>query len=246
MTKPTVCRPRFATPRSPERETRGAEVAAVALAFGVELMEWQKMVADVGSEMLPGTRTPAYRELIVTVPRQCGKTTLTLAFEIHRALMWGERQSIAYTAQTGHDAREKLLNDQVPLLDAPGTPVREAVRRIHRASGSEGVSFENGSRLFILNSGNDAGHGKVVDLAVIDEAFADVDDRREQSLLPAMITRSSGQILVISTAGTERSPFLRRKVDTGRAAVANGENEGIAYFEWSADEDADPGDIETW
>ena len=65
-------------------------------------------------------------------------------------------------------------------------------------------------------------------------------------MLPAMLTRPAAQILNISTAGTERSVFLKRKVDAGRAAVANGETQGIAYFEWSADEEADPDDPATW
>jgi len=239
------CKPRWATQATPGRKTRGPEVAAVAKAIGYELMEWQKQVLDIGLELLDDG-TPAFREVIVTCPRQVGKTVLTLSWELHRCIMWGGAENVAYTAQTGHDAREKLLQDQLPMLESKTAPIREAIERIHRASGSEGVTFSNGSRLFILNSGEDAGHGKVCSLAIIDEAFADFDDRREQSLLPAMITKKDAQIVVISTAGTERSAFLRRKIDLGRAAVANGENEGVAYFEWSADPDADPADPETW
>jgi hypothetical protein len=216
------------------------------MAIGYELMDWQKMVLDIGLELLDDG-SMAYREVIVTCPRQVGKTVLTLSWELHRCIMWGNGpQNVAFTAQTGHDAREKLLQDQLPLLEAKDAPIREAIERIHRASGSEGVSFSNGSRLFILNSGEDAGHGKVCSLAIIDEAFADFDDRREQSLLPAMITKRDAQIVVISTAGTERSAYLKRKIDLGRACVANGENENVAYFEWSADPDADPADPETW
>jgi hypothetical protein len=209
-------------------------------------MPWQRYVADVGLEMLEGTSVPAYREIVVTIPRQNGKTTLTLAFEIQRALGWGGPQSIAYTAQTGKDAREKLLNDQAPLLVAKTSSCRKGVSRVLRGVGNEAITFVTGSRIFILNSGEDSGHGKTIDLGVIDESFADEDDRREQSMLPAMLTRPAAQILNISTAGTERSVFLKRKVDAGRAAVANGETQGIAYFEWSADEEADPDDPATW
>jgi len=34
----------------------------------------------------------------------------------------------------------------------------------------------------VLNSGEGAGHGKTVDLAVLDETWADKDDSREQAL----------------------------------------------------------------
>jgi hypothetical protein len=209
-------------------------------------MPWQRLVADVGLELMPDTGLPAYREIVVTVPRQNGKTTLTLAFEIQRALGWGAPQMIAYTAQTGKDAREKILNDQVPLLTAKRSPVRVALDRVLRGVGNEAITFKTGSRIFVLNSGEEAGHGKTLDLGVIDESFADIDDRREQAMKPSMLTRPSAQILNISTAGTDRSPFLKRKVDTGRAAVANGVTQGLAYFEWSADEDADIYDPETW
>lgn len=212
-------------------------------------MPWQRLVADIGLELLPGTLIPAYREVVITVPRQSGKTTLTLAFEVQRALGWGEAQRIAYTAQTGKDAREKMLNDQGPLLDPklpPRLPIKAAVDRVLRGIGNEAISFKNGSRIFILNSGEDSGHGKTLDLGVIDESFADEDDRREQAMLPAMLTRPAAQILNISTMGTEKSVFLNRKVDVGRAAVADGVTQGIAYFEWSADESAPIDDPATW
>lgn len=219
-------------------------MAAVAEALGQPLMPWQRFVADVGTELLADGR-PAYREIIVTIPRQSGKTTLTLAFEMQRALAWQSAQRIAYTAQTGSDARKKLLDDQVPIIMA--STLRHAVDRVHRAQGNEAVIFKGGSRIDVLASSDSAGHGKTIDLGVIDEAFADIDDRREQAILPAMATRRAAQMIVVSTAGTDASAYLRRKVDAGRSAVDRGENTGIAYFEWSSDfESADPDDPRTW
>jgi hypothetical protein len=207
-------------------------------------MPWQQLVADVGLELLPGTLIPAYREVIVTVPRQSGKTSLVLAIEVQRALGWSELQRIAYSAQNGVEARRKLLDDQVPLLKE--SPLWGAIQSVARAQGHESVIFKGGSRIDVLAGLEGSGHGRTVDLGVIDEAFDDFDNRREQALIPAMSTRPSAQLLVISTAGHDGSAYLKRKVDSGRAAVVNGENEGIAYFEWSADEDADPLDPDTW
>jgi hypothetical protein len=81
---------------------------------------------------------------------------------------------------------------------------------------------------------------------VIDEAFADTDNRREQALLPTMATRESPQLWNVSTAGTQASIYLRRKVDVGRAAVAADRRSGIAYFEWSIPETEDIDDPEVW
>ena len=207
-------------------------------------MPWQRLVVDVGMEINPDSGLPAYREIIIEVPRQSGKTTLMLALECHRALLWGRPQRIAYTAQTGWDARKKLIEDQAPLLK--GSELAPAVENVLRGVGNEAIIFKGGSRIDVLASSESAGHGRTLDLGVIDEAFADLDFRREQAILPAMATRADGQLIVVSTAGTDASVLLRRKVDAGRAAVADGATSGIAYFEWSAPDDVDPDDEATW
>jgi hypothetical protein len=205
-------------------------------------MPWQKEVVDVALE-LEGVH-PAYREICLTIPRQSGKTTLILAMVLHRALRWGGPQRIAYTAQTGHDARQKLLDDWVPLIER--SPFAPLVERVYRANGDEAIIFRNGSRVEVLRNSISAGHGRTLDLAIIDEAFSDEDDVREQGLLPTMATKRDAQLLVVSTAGTDRSIYLKRKVDQGRAATDAGLDHGTAYFEWSADPEDDPFDREMW
>lgn len=241
------CEPRFATRRSPERETLGAAVGAIAEILGRPLMPWQQLVADVGLELLPNGR-PAYRNVVFTVPRQSGKTTLILAWELQRALGWtqvmGEPQRIVYSAQTGKDAREKLVEDQHPLLEPRKKLL--GIRALRIANGSEGVLWKNGSRLGLMGGTESSGHGKTVDLAVKDELFHDTDFRRDQTLNPAMVTRSYAQVLTASTMGTTNSVALNAEVAAGRAAVEAGKTAGVAYFEWSADDDEDPADPETW
>jgi hypothetical protein len=205
-------------------------------------MPWQREVVDVALELEDGS--PAYRETVLTIPRQSGKTTLILALVLHRALRWGGPQRIAYTAQTGHDARQKLLDDWVPLIER--SPFAPLIERVYRANGDEAIIFRNGSRVEVLRNSISAGHGRTLDLAIIDEAFADEDDTREQALLPTMATKRDAQLLIVSTAGTDRSIYLKRKVDQGRASVEAGNDTGIAYFEWSAEPDDDPFDREMW
>jgi len=205
-------------------------------------MPWQADVVNVFGETEGGT--PSYRELVLTVPRQSGKTTLILAIMLHRAIYYGKPQRIAYTAQTGHDARQKLLDDFVPIIER--SPFANLVERVYRANGDEAIIFGNASRIEVLRNSISAGHGRTLDLAIIDEAFADEDDVREQALLPTMATKKDAQIVVVSTAGTERSLYLKRKVDQGRAASEADTGEGIAYFEWSANPDDDPYDREVW
>jgi phage terminase large subunit-like protein len=103
----------------------------------------------------------------------------------------------------------------------------------------------NGSLLTLLSDQEASGHGESVDLGVIDEAWA-VDARTEQSVRPALLALVNGQILRASTAGTLRSTYWRSRVDGGRTAAEVGVTEDACYFEWSAPEDADPGDPRTW
>jgi phage terminase large subunit-like protein len=206
-------------------------------------MPWQRQVAEVANELLPDG-TPAFREVIVSVPRQSGKTTMTLSQSVERCTMRDKPQHVAYTAQTGSDARKKLLNDQVPILE--GSPLWKSVRRVARANDNAGIVFRNGSRIDVLASNASAGHGRVLDLGLVDEAFDDIDDRREQSMLPAMITKTDAQLWIVSTQGTDASVYLNRKIDLGRAAALEGRTSGIAYFEWAIPDDADIDDSASW
>lgn len=205
-------------------------------------MPWQRHVADVMGEMMPNG-LPAYREGIVLVMRQSGKTTWLLSDEIETGLRPVSHR-IVYSAQTGQDGRYKLLIDQWPMVEA--SPLRAAFRAPTQAPGAEAIRFKNGSRIETLASGSAAGHGRTLDKGVIDEAFKDEDDRREQAMLPAMLTKPNAQLLIVSTMGTDASVYLNRKVDTGRALVESGVREGVAYFEWSVPADADIDDPAVW
>lgn len=208
-------------------------------------MPWQQQVLDVGLEIDPETGLLAYREVIVTVMRQQGKTAgVILPIEVDRCLMWTEKQRVIYTAQTGSDARKKLLEDKVPAIQA--SEIWGAVRTVYRAAAHEAIIFKNESRIELMASSEDSGHGFTVDLGVLDECWRDEDDRREQAILPGMVTRPWGQLWVTSTQGTDKSTFLNRKTEMGRAATLEDKGSGIAYFEWSIPEDADIENPEVW
>ena len=239
---PARCEPRWATPRTPGRLTYGPKARAVGRALGFELDDWQQRVLDVALEVDPATGRLAFREVWVLVPRQQGKSTLLLAAMVWRALGLGGPQRILYTAQTRSDARKKWEDDWLPVLD------RSPLARAHHArktNGHEASIFTGGSHLGLVASTEKAGHGQVLDMGVLDEAFAQVDARVEQAMVPAMNTRPSPQFWGVSTAGTADSLYLRSKVEMGRGAVDRGVS-GVAYFEWSAADDEDPADPRTW
>src|SRR5262252_3191012 len=76
--------PILATPRS-DRQSYGGAVAKLARAMGKPMMPWQRHVADVALEIDADGRF-VYNLVLVTVPRQSGKTTLFGAVLDHRAI----------------------------------------------------------------------------------------------------------------------------------------------------------------
>ena len=233
----------------------GHEVATIADRLGQSFMPWQAQWALVVGEMVrdeeTGVWVPAYPEAFATLMRQQGKTLGMLAAMLHRAMLWeaydGKPQLIVYTGQTGSDARKKFRKEHWPMITT--SALMPGITRPRFAAEDTGIDFVNGSFLTLWSNSPEAGHGSVVDLGVMDEIWSDVDDRREQALIPATATRADRQKLISSTAGTQASVLFMRKRAAGRAAVATGRTEGMAYVEFSADPDDpvfDPEDPALW
>lgn len=209
----------------------------------MSLMPWQRDVIDVAMEIDPTTGRLAYREVILTVPRQSGKTSLILATAVHRALGFGTRQNISYAAQTRQDARKKWEDEHLVILES--SPFRKLFKT-RKTNGNEAILWKNRSQHGIVANTEKSGHGPTLDLGFVDEAFAQVDNRLEQAFKPAMVTRRNAQLWVVSTAGTDASVYLKEKIAAGRAAVEAGRRKGVCYIEYSAPDDADPTDEDVW
>lgn len=236
--------PRWGTPRNPDRLTLGPQVSVIMRRLGTPPMPWQSYVNDVAFEVDPDTGTLAYREVRLTVPRQSGKTTITLGRRVHRCTVLGDDQVSSYTAQTGVDARKKFIDGQLPALRK--TPFGRMFRT-RLTNGHEAMLWQNGSIMNLIATTEKSGHGGTIDDATIDEAFAQPDSRIEQALRPAMITRRNAQLLVVSSMGwLGQSEWWHGKIDDGRERVESGLSSKVAHFEWSAPEDADIDDEATW
>jgi hypothetical protein len=230
--------PQWGTARS-ERQSYGRAAGILsAQKLGRPLLPWQQHVADVALEIDPGTGRLAYRQVVVTVPRQSGKTTgLLFTVAVLRCLMFGRRQRIVYTAQDRNSAREKFSEEFVPILrEAPGLKEGRDFR-VREANGSEAITFlASGSTIKISATLTNSGHGRTLDMPSIDEAFEHGGTDVEQGFRVPMITRPEPQLWVLSTAGDERAAYLERKRTSGRASVESpGSVPGLAYFEWSAE-----------
>src|SRR3990172_8331164 len=109
--------PTHATQPTPGRGSLGWRLGNIGRELGTPLMGWQQYVADVGLDVDSDTGRLGFKEVMVWVMRQNGKTTLVLTAECARCLLWGREQRVAYTAQTGKEARSKFKDDHLPIID---------------------------------------------------------------------------------------------------------------------------------
>lgn len=246
---PSLCLPRYATPRSPDRPTLGPRVGQVAAALRKPLMWHQQQIADVALELDPQTGLLAYREVVVVMMRQNGKSELILPVITHRSMSWPEQRSV-YTTNTSAKARERWEDIHLKRLKA--SPFKSMFTERLRLA-QEAILWNNGSTYSpISTTAKTGGTGDSVDLGVIDEAWVHEDSGLEQALRPTMLTREQPQLWLLSMvpgptrAKTITSAFLRRKMALGRARVRAGLQSDMCYVEFSAEDGLDPGDPATW
>jgi len=233
------CAPRWATPRT-RRRTLAPQLAPVARQLGLRLLPWQRLVLSTALER--AGRRPAYRDVLVSVPRQSGKSSLALTLIVWR-LLSAPDQLVLYSAQNRAAARRKLLHTWWPRLRRTELAPRF---KLFRGFGAEMLEADNGSRLELLSATESAGHGETTDLVVVDEAWVHQDAAVEQAVRPTMSTRPDAQLWALSTAGTPKSVWWRSKLDAGRASAELGVTSGVALLEWAAPNDADPTDEAVW
>lgn len=233
----------YATPRAPSRATIGHRIANVAAMMGKPGMPWQRQVWDVAGEVDSFGRL-VYEVVVVTVPRQSGKTTMYGPVQIERALTTPGCKTF-YTAQTGKDARSRF-NDLKQLLE--GSELLHLGPLFRLSAGDEAIVWPNGSRNKIFAPVEAALHGETPPLVGMDEIW-ELDELLgdailEGAIIPAQVTLAGRrQVWLISTAGTAASKFLRKHVDRGRQSVTDpGSFPKLAYFEASLPADADPFD----
>lgn len=223
--------PKFATSRDPGRPTLGTRQAAFAeIWLRQPLMPWQRYVVDVAGEVNEDG-TPRYPVVVVTGPRQGGKSHLSLARTGERCFS-RPRFRAWYTAQTGGDARDQFLKFDEENLNE--TPLRRFVKTL-RGNGHEVMKFPNQSTIRPHPPTETSLHGKQSDQNDIDEAWAFTAEDGAmlmQAIAPTQLTRPHAQTWIWSAGGTAASTWLAEFVSRGRAADPD-----IAYFEWGIPDD---------
>jgi hypothetical protein len=195
-------------------------------------MPWQAYVIDVANEVDPVTGWWAYDEVVVTVPRQAGKTTLKMPTYLHRMQLVPSGE-LWMTAQKGEKAVARWTKATDAMLRHP--ELAPDLKRWVGRSAWKLLYGPTGTVLKPFAPDDENMHGESPDLVDVDEwwAFdAVAAEGLQAAYRPGLLTRNA-QVWKTSTMGTEASAGLNADVKKGRAAVEMDRRSGTAYFEWS-------------
>ncbi|MFE4078214.1 hypothetical protein [Paenarthrobacter sp. YIM B13468] len=234
--------PLHATQPTPGAKHELAIVERVAKELGTPLLPWQRFVVRVATEKSPDG---SYRfgTIVLTVPRQSGKSLLIRTVLTARALTMPKRKSFS-TAQTGKDSAERWRD----LIDAIAASKFGNTIHVRRAADSPRITFHNGSRIAPFVPNEESLHGYTFSDLVMDECFS-FDELLGNGILgaaiPAMQTMKDRQTWLISTKGTPKSTFLNEWIKRGRLSLQE-EEPSIALFEWALPDGVDASDASLW
>lgn len=226
--------PAYATARNPKNPSFGKRVAAVAAHLGTPLMPWQRTVADVITELDPANPGAwRYPLVVISVPRQAGKTALLRALLVDRMMCY-RKHEILMTAQTGKDARKRWKQ----ITTALDSKKKKNYFRTYESRGGEELEYlPTGSFIAPFAPTPKSIHGDSLHCVAVDEAWAfdaDAGHDLETAIMPTQLTVKDSQLIVVSTKGTTDSAYLNQLIGRGRQAVQDPASQ-MAYFEWSAD-----------
>jgi hypothetical protein len=220
-------RPRiFAAP--PASSSAGREAVQLAQLAGLHLDPWQAFVLEHALAEGPGGKWAAF-EIGVVVPRQNGKGALLEARELAGLFLLGERMIIhsAHQFDTSLEAFYRLLG----LIE--GTPdLSRRVKRVSKSHGEEGIELTSGQRIRFRTRTKGGGRGFSCDCLILDEAMI-LPEVSQAALLPTLAARPNPQVWYTGSAVDQRVHEHGIVLTRVRERGIRGDEEGLAYFEWS-------------
>lgn len=236
--------PAFFTRPTPGAQHDLGACRVIARSLGTPLMPWMELVLRVATERrLDDPRQYRYPIVILTVPRQAGKTTTVRIKLVQRAIANRGRRAF-YTAQTGKDATARWKD----LVKAVEQSPLGHFATVRLAAGSQALTFPNDSSIAPFAPTARSLHGYTPHDVDLDEVFDYTEEQGNDvmgAVGPAQVTLADRQLWMLSTMGHAGSTFWHGWIEVGRAATLDPDT-NIAYFEWSLPEGLDPEDPASW
>lgn len=247
----------------PDRDHTLGDIASDLLELaGKYPDDWQRFVLDVACGQVESGRFSAF-EVVLNCPRQNGKNVCIEARELLGLFLLREPVIIHSahqfkTARKSFNDLQKMIRTTPSMYERvlgyrPGMGVWDEIKGIKSNGAEMSVEIDHGedengnrvtSKLEYQARSSGGGRGFTGDLIVLDEAY-DLSDAEIAAMMPTMAARSidgNPQIWYTSSAGLPDS-FVLAKL---RERALAGNEAKLAYFEWSAADDADSGDVDAW
>lgn len=237
--------PRIFTP--PLRElTRSTTYGFEVIDFARDVLEmpldpWQEFLVIHAGELLEDGR-PRFRQVLVLVSRQQGKTTLLTVLQLFWAFVDNQPLTLGTSTNLGN-AKGVFLD--VCQIAQDNYWLNREIDRIRNAAGEEALETTFGTRVKIAASNRKGGRGLRIDRLVLDELREHTDWQAWNAAYPAMSARPFGQAWMLSNQGDDTSVVLDAKRGSATRYIETGEGDyRLGLFEWSAPDGCDPLDPE--
>lgn len=238
VAKPVMghAKPRIAPPTPARSDVKGFRETAEAMA--IVLMPWQVEFARYLTATGKDGRL-LYREVCGVVARQQGKTTL-MKPHIIRCLRAGRK--VMHIAQNRELPRQMFGIIADALSGEPDLFPKRRGRVIwpRYGSGQEEIALLNGGSYRIAASSRGGGRGWPNDVVIIDELREMTDREVVGAVEPTLTMSVDPQMIYLSNAGADDSVVLNDVRDRA------GQDDALAYLEWSASPERRPDDIAGW
>lgn len=190
--------------------------------IGIDLLPWQRWLLIHALELLPDGNF-RFRNVVVLVARQNGKSTLSLVMALWFMYVYGFELVIG-TAQD-LDLAEEIWESAVEL--AQDNPELAAeISRVVRVNGKKALELTGGQRYKVKAANRRAGRGLSGDLILLDELREHQTWEAWSAITKTTMARAVAMIWSMSNAGDATSVVLRHLRKMGHIAL--GDPDGIA------------------
>jgi phage terminase large subunit-like protein len=230
---------------TPETSYGYAVIVFAALVLGEPLDPWQQWLVIHLGELLPDGR-PRFRQVLVVVARQQGKTHLCKVLSLFWLfvekwpMVFGTSTNLEQAAESWQAAVDMAKECEPLAGQLPRNAVRlangqQTFRTVHRTVYKIGAVNRKGGR------------GKSIDRMIGDELREHQSWDGYLAAFGAMNARPYGQAVFITNQGDAKSVVLTSLRDNALAYATTGEgDERLGIFEWSAPEGTHPMDVHGW
>jgi hypothetical protein len=201
--------------------------------MGYWLDDWQVELVRRITE-LRDDGTLRFRQNLVSVARQSGKTELTSLLGLWSLVRRDNQFNIGIASQV--DQARILFERMQSIIN--GTP--GLAKLMSKITDTRGIRTIRGSRYEIKAAKATTLQGIPISVAVIDEVHI-VEEKSWDALVSGQGSRSDSILIGITTAGDQNSLLLKRLYESADKAIA-GESPRFGAWIWEAEESTVPAD----